>query len=246
MQEASCLLDVDSNLKSLPYHRSILDAESGVKGERGQRASEDLSPLSQRSLLVYSGHKSPFQSDWTRTQRRLYHRVLSGFEFAKKSNDYIRVLTLTSSLDSGDFHKSFEALKKRIKRRFGKFEYIAVKEHTKEGLVHLHLVYRGSFMPQSWLSEQWNEIHKAKIVWVARLYTWKLAKHLAKYFIKEGFGRFWTSWKWVYRGFTKDWHGFVKVYGFDALKYWQRWLRNWCSTNPSSQILLFFNAGGGG
>jgi hypothetical protein len=100
-------------------------------------------------------------------------------------------------------------------------------------------------MPQSWLSEQWNEIHKAKIVWVARLYTWKLAKHLAKYFIKEGFGRFWTSWKWVYRGFTKDWHGFVKVYGFDALKYWQRWLRNWCSTNPSSQILLFFNAGGG-
>lgn len=180
------------------------------------------------SLLVVSGHNSPFPSSnsaWTKTQRRLYHRVLSGFELAKRSDDYIRVLTLTSSPNSGDFHKDFEKLKKRIRRKFGRFEYIAVKEHTKEGLTHLHLVYRGHFMSQRWLSDTWNELHGAKIVWIAKLYTWKLAKHLAKYFIKEGFGRFWTSWGWVYKGFVGDWKRLVHEKGFMALNYWHRWLR---------------------
>jgi len=69
------------------------DAERGEFGERGQRASEDLSP--QKALLVYSGHKSPFKSDWSRKQRRLYHRTLSGFEFAKRFGDHVRILVLT-------------------------------------------------------------------------------------------------------------------------------------------------------
>lgn len=100
-------------------------------------------------------------------------------------------------------------------------------------------------MPQSWLSKEWSEIHKAKVVWIAKLYTWKLAKHLARYFIKEGFGRFWNSWNWVYRGFIRDWRGFVKTYGFNALMYWHRWLRNWSPLKPGSQVPLFFDVGGG-
>jgi hypothetical protein len=165
---------------------------------------------------------------------------MSGFEFAKKSNDYVRVLTLTSSLESpSDFRRDFTVLKKRIKRRFGRFEYIAVKEHTQDGLTHLHLIYRGSFMPQSWLSDQWNEIHKAKIVWVARLYTWKLAKHLARYFIKEGFGRYWMTWSWVYKGFVGDWKRLVHEKGFMALNYWHRWLRIMENHTNMSQQTLF-------
>jgi len=158
---------------------------------------------------------------------------------AKRSNDYLRVLTLTSSPDSGDFHRDFEVFKKRIRRKFGRFEYVAVKEHTKDGLVHLHLVYRGGFMPQSWLSETWEEVHGAKIVWIAKLYTWKLAKHLARYFIKEGFGRYWTSWVWVYKGFVGDWKRLVHERGFNALSYWHRWLRNWTPKTEMFQDKLF-------
>jgi len=223
----------------------IHDAERGEPlGERGQRASEDLSPLERSGAerkatsLVVSCHKSPFQSSWTRAQKRLFHRVLSGIEMAKRSNDYLRVLTLTSSLDSGDFHGDFEVLKKRIRRKFGRFEYVAVKEHTKEGLVHLHLVYRGRFMSQKWLSETWEEVHGAKIVWIARLYTWKLAKHLARYFVKEGVGRFWMSWGWVYRGFVRDWKRLVSEKGFKALAYWHSWLRNRTLGKPLSQASL--------
>jgi len=225
------LLDVDSGIKTLPYRNVIEpspDAESGVQGERGHRASEDLSPLAIQASLVYSSHKSPFKTEWNKKQRRLYHRVLSGFEFAKKQGDYIRVLTLTSSLDSSkDIHHSFEILKKRIRRKCGKFEYACVKELTKDGLEHLHIVYRGPYLSQKWLSDAWNDIHKAKIVWIARLYSWILAKHLARYFIKEGVGRFWSSWNWVYRGFLKDWKRLVHEKGFMALNYWHRWLMTW-------------------
>jgi len=165
---------------------------------------------------------------------------MSGFEVAKRSNDHSRTMVLTSSLDSDvDIHRSFEALKKRIRRRYGRFEYTVVKEETREGLLHLHIVYRGRFISQQWLSEAWNEIHKAKIVWITRLYSWKLAKHLARYFLKEGKGRFWSSWNWVYRGFIRDWKRLVHEKGFRALDYWHRWLRHWTPKTKMDQPKLF-------
>jgi len=145
---------------------------------------------------------------------------------------------LTSSDDNSDIHHSFEILKKRIRRRYGRFEYISVKEHSKNGLVHLHIAYRGRYMSQKWLSDTWSEIHKAKIVWIAELYSWKYARHLARYFIKEGFGRFWSSWSWVYRGFLKDWKRLVHEKGSTALVYWHRWLKTWTPEVKGYQIPL--------
>lgn len=160
---------------------------------------------------------------------------------AKRSNDYPRVMVLTSSSDSGDIHRSFDVLKKRIRRRYGRFEYLSVKEHTKEGFDHLHIVYRGRFMSQKWLSESWNEIHKAKIVWISQLSSWKYARHLARYYIKEAIGRFWSSWNWVYRGFLKDWKRLVHEKGFNALNYWHRWLRNWTPETKMFQDKLIIH-----
>jgi len=194
----------------------IHDAEGGDNG--GRASCLGGSPPS--SLVLVSVHKSPFKSTWSKAQKRLYHRVLSGFECAKRVGDHVRVMTLTSSPEYTDIHRSFDRLRKRIRRLYGRFEYCCIKEHTKEGLEHLHLVYRGKFIPQKWLSDTWNDIHGAKIVWIAQLYTWKLAKHLGRYFIKEGVGRFWMSWGWVYRGFVGDWKVIVSKYGKFALRFW--------------------------
>lgn len=57
-----------------------------------------------------------------------------------------------------------------IRRRFLKLkpnnqcEFLAVFEKTKLGEPHLHIVQRGSFMPQGWLSRQLEELIGAKIV----------------------------------------------------------------------------------
>ena len=195
------------------------DAEGGDNG--GRASCLGGSPP---SSLVYSVHKSPFKSSWLKSQKRLYQRVLSGFECAKRVGDHVRVMTLTSASRDGDIHRSFEVLKKRIRRFYGRFEYCGVKETTKSGLFHVHLVYRGRFMTQKWLSDAWFNIHGAKIVWIARLYTWKFAKHLARYFVKEGVGRFWMSWGWVYRGFVQDWKIVVHKYGKFAVRFWNRLL----------------------
>lgn len=203
-----------------------------------------MTSSSDTSSFIVRGDKSPFQSSWSRTQKRLYHRAMSGFEMAKRSNDFVRVMVLTSSPESDPdkFHRHFEAFKKRIRRKFGRFEYVAVKEHTKTGLVHLHLMYRGRYISQEWLSDTWNEVHKAPVVWIAKLYSWRLAKHLARYFIKEGFGRFWNSWQWVYRGFMKDWHRIVSEKGrIRALGYWHRWLWIWTPEVEMFQDKLFIS-----
>lgn len=191
----------------------------------------------QASSFIVSVRKSPFESaeltsqfksDWTKKQKRLYHRVLSGFEIAKQLKDRVRVIELgTDQKDQDhDIHRDFTVLVKRIRREFGRFEYMAVKELSpKNKLLHLHIVYRGSYIPQKWLSDQWAELHNAPVVWIAELYSWKYAKHVARYFIKEGVGRFWGSWGWVYRGFCRDWRKMIKRYGQRAISFWKWWLR---------------------
>jgi hypothetical protein len=212
---------VDSSISNLivEERENQLEDPKIVHRSSGSEIQADLS-----SSLVISVHKLPFKSNWIKSQRRIYHRVLSGFECAKRVGDHVRVITLTSAEGSGDIHHSFGILKKRIRRKYGRFEYCCVKELTKQGFHHLHIVYRGSFIEQEWLSDAWKDIHGAPIVWIAKLYSWFFAKHLARYFVKEAIGRFWMSWGWVYRGFVKDWKIIVHKYGKFAVNYWNRLL----------------------
>lgn len=133
----------------------------------------------------------------TPSQRRLWGRTVSGM--GRKGR--YRFMTLTSSLESpADIHHSFRVLKERLRYR-GKFEYIAVREVTVSGLIHLHLVWRGGFVDQRWLSDAWREIHNAPVVWVERVKGRKgVAGYLAKELSKAPSGRFWSSWGWIYRG----------------------------------------------
>lgn len=146
-----------------------------------------------------------------------------------------RVLTLTSSSTSGlDIHRSFRALKERIRRRW-KFEYLAVRELTESGLIHMHLVYRGSYMPQGLISRWWAEIHDAPVIWVAPLRgVGEIKGYLAKYLAKEQYGRWFSSWGWVYRRWRGAWHCFWVIVGNGGccrnrrlgLELWGEHLRN--------------------
>ena len=76
--------------------------------------------------------------DWqARRVRRFYQRYFTGVGIG----GHLRVLTLTTSdkaLALGqDIHRSFRALVLRLRRRYGRFEYIGVKE-VKNDREHLH------------------------------------------------------------------------------------------------------------
>lgn len=138
--------------------------------------------------------------------RRCYHRVISGLE----RGGQFRFLTLTSSKDSPPTcQQSWRRLYMRLKRR-GLIEgYIKVPELSKNGKQHIHVLFRGEYIAQAWVSEMWQEIHKAKVIDIREVSRKRgkngLASYMAKYMAKENLYRYSWSWGWVWRGFVKDW-----------------------------------------
>ena len=167
---------------------------------------------------------------YSRKQRRFYGRCMSGLT----RPGVVRLMTLTSSTASpDDIHRSFRVLKERIRRRWP-FEYITVREHTDSGLAHLHIVYRGGYIPQAWLSTAWAEVHQAPIVDVRMGgKAAGMAKYLTKYVGKTIEGRYWSSWGWIYRGwrivhgclFRNDMNSRYLNTFADRVEAWNRHLR---------------------
>lgn len=128
----------------------------------------------------------------------------------------------------------------RLKRRGLVKGYIKVPELSKDGKQHLHVIIRGEYIAQAFLSEQWQEIHKAKVVGITRVHQGSNKKHLAsylvKYMIKENIFRYSWSWDWVWKGFCRDWRNLKRTWsywndmavpvGFTVLlKIWRMFLR---------------------
>lgn len=169
--------------------------------------------------------------------RRCYHRVMSGLE---RGGD-LRFITLTSSDDSPeDIQKSWRALYMRMVRRHLIHGYIKVPEYTRSGKLHLHVLYRGSYISQKLLSAWWAEIHQAPVVDIRsfRPYRGKkpVASYMAKYMSKEAAGRYSWSWYWVWPGFCRHWRAYKRYWWANVhregvnsfsnlLTGWAMWLR---------------------
>lgn len=78
--------------------------------------------------------------------------------------------------------KAFSKLVARIRRKFGSFEYIRVWELHKSGYPHLHIMQRGGYIPQKWLSETWDELGVGKIVDIRKIHRPQVtAAYVTKY-----------------------------------------------------------------
>ena len=162
--------------------------------------------------------------------RRMYHRVMSGLE----KGGQLRLLTLTTArqCDNEDFQKHFRMLRKRLLRRGLFLDYIRCRELTKSGLRHEHILFRGSYIEQVYLSHLWAGIHGAPVVWIQGVRgQGRLAHYMAKYASKGVEARTAYSWGWVWRGFAHSWSlvkrvGAVWGYSFsEILTYWQHCVR---------------------
>jgi len=104
-----------------------------------------------------------FKTNEERRRARFWHRLFTGAEAA----DRLRFLTLNSSDESIvlgiDILKSFSKLVKRIRRKYGEFEYFGVvacdeNEPLRE---HIHVICKGKFMPQLELEDMWIGVHRS-------------------------------------------------------------------------------------
>ncbi len=103
---------------------------------------------------------------------------------------FVRFATFTSpggedaATSYAQFPKRWHRLMARIQRRFGPIEYYAVVERQKRGAAHIHMVYRGPYIPQAWLSRAARECGFGRVVDIRKAPP-NIANYLAKYLAKE-------------------------------------------------------------
>jgi len=94
----------------------------------------------------------------------------------------------------------------RLRRRGLVTDYIRCPELTKSGLRHDHIIFRGSYIEQAYLSTLWGRIHHSPVVDIRRVGgRHRLACYLANYLAKSPAGRYSYSWNWVWKGFARSW-----------------------------------------
>ena len=185
------------------------------------------------SSLVREPTKVAMRSRWSPKARRWYQRLLSGVTHHQANRRRLRVITLTSSSRALDINDSWQVLLKRIRRRWRSgFEYWKLR--TSEGNDVLHIIFSGPWIPQSWLSRSWKEIHASPIVYIQELRQKrkKLISYLMTHYLPaHDDGRLYTrmswSWGWVFRGFAGAWRWFWKrgPTRYDAIFEWNKLMR---------------------
>jgi len=175
-------------------------------------------PVSDRGLVASSldigQQKCTEDSQWSNQARRRrgrgFHRIMSGLRLGGS----LRLLTLTTSEESWeagkDIQRSFRALVMRLRRRNLCTGYVRVTEFTKAGRPHLHVIMRGGYIMQWWLSHMWSQIHLSPVVDVRAIHRKvSAASYLAKYLGKDQRSRYSCSWEWVWKGFVRDWRALI-------------------------------------
>jgi hypothetical protein len=103
---------------------------------------------------------------------------------------FVRFATLTSPGGEDpettyvEFPKRWHRLITPIRRTYGPIEYYAVVERQLRGAAHIHIVYRGPYIPQKWLSRNARECSFGKVADIRKAPR-NIARYLAKYLTKE-------------------------------------------------------------
>ena len=174
----------------------------------------------------------PEDGGYTKKQRRAFQRLMSGLTVGKSRRERLRFMTLTSSPQSKgrSLNADFRTLKMRVLRKFHfKMKYWKIR--TNEGNGVLHIVFRGKYIPQEWLSEQWTDIHKSPIVDIRSLretrkgLTGIVFYLVGNYLSKQSFERMSWGYSWVFPAFVSTWKRLVEKYGFKrGLELWNKLL----------------------
>jgi hypothetical protein len=209
----------------------------GVQEPSGPEARE--APPSS-SLLVKNGQSSiPI---WGKKQKRQYQRLMTLLYRWEVMNLSIVRLDLTTAV-GGDpklLTNHFETLRRRIEKRIGKrVHYWWVQTLEGNGVLHTLMAAEGSlFVEQEWLSEEWEAIHGAKIVYIKRYKKgWYSRNKVSKYLVAQymagqsGTVRMGWSWKRTFNiPISKAWKMFCRLFRNKTFRMlldkWQAFLRS--------------------
>lgn len=163
--------------------------------------------------------------EWSRKQKRAYHRLISLLNYWEGQRYQILRVDLTSSPDS-DYTKlrnNHDKLRKKIERILGFKGIETYILETREGYGVLHCIWawkqrdgfreKNFFVSQKWLSKEWERLHRAKIVWVAKYdkESFKSKKRVSRYFVSQYV---------IEQSFVRYSYSWGRTLGFPLVKLW--------------------------
>lgn len=159
---------------------------------------------------------------------RIYQRMTTGLQIARNNKEMMRFMTLTTAKNSyRTLKKSFDVLRKHVERAkqekdgfkgFKLNRYFCLRTSEGNGVLHI-IFWGGHFIPQSWLSRQWEKIHGASIVDIRKIYTERRKVNglvnylLTNYLQRQPIERMSYGWLWAWLGFCKSWQKVKEIYG---------------------------------
>ena len=171
-----------------------------VKDPSGPEAREGPQ---RSSLLVNNGQSSI--TPWGKKHRRQFQRLMTLLYRWESMGLSIVRLDLTTAV-GGDpklMTKHYEMLRRRIERKIGKrVHYWWVQTQEGNGVLHTLMAAEGSlYVEQEWLSEEWEEIHGAKIVYIKRYKKGtysrrRVSKYLVSQYLAGQLGNVRMGWSW--------------------------------------------------
>jgi len=159
-----------------------------------------------------------FKTNKERRRARFWHRLFTGAEAA----DMLRFLTLNSSDESIvlgiDILKSFSKMVKRIRRKYGKFEYFGVVacDENEPSREHIHVICKGKFMPQLELEDMWIGVHRSIKPYIEAVDDVDAAaRYIGNYLNTQSYRvrKYIMSSGWVFKGWVSWSKWFKRNYG---------------------------------
>lgn len=99
------------------------------------------------------------------------------------------------------FKRMREAIQR--KKKIGPIPFIAIFEECQSGWPHLHILWRGPYVPQAWISQYMHRRIKSPVVWITKIRSRKkAAAYVAKYVGKApaqfvGCKRYWRNTEYI-------------------------------------------------
>jgi len=159
-----------------------------------------------------------FKTNEERRRARFWHRLFTGAE----AGDRLRFLTLNSSDESIvlriDILKSFSKLVKRIRRKYGEFEYFGVVacDETEPLREHIHVIGKGKYMRQIELEDMWIGVHRSIKPYIEAVDDVDAAaRYIGKYLHMQSYHvhKYIMSAGWVFPGWVSWSRWFKSNYG---------------------------------
>jgi len=140
-----------------------------------------------------SGTKTTTIPQWTRNTKRRYRSLNSWLSAQRGVGCQLLRVDLTSlNNNSLKLTLAFKALRRKVEKTFHtKINYYKIE--TSEGNGVLHMVWavnsdRAAWIPQKWLSDTWQEITGARIVYIKRIrsgghHTQRVSRYLVTQYL---------------------------------------------------------------